>query len=368
VDGSPVVIAGNGGNFRTAYSMTTANQGDPLPDFRMLPLTSVTRWQGQPYFTAASRLFRGEPGMLNMLDVPTLANGAPFSPDFVLASPDHLLVHLSNGGFYRIDDIDSCKWAPQPSIRANGIVNAASYEYPNTTSPRQLLTVFGTGLGPPEGQGMILDGLLRAGGQPAPYPALVLGNFSGTIPNATLSGTAMPVIHSNAERVTVAAVAGVPASGTYLLYYSWQGLQLIYPTPISVSPTAPGLFTANGKGDGLAAAINEDGSRNSEDNPAPAGSLIRLYGTGFGALDASLALGDFLSTTNLTEATHPVTVSIGGIEAEVEFAGGARGQIGGMYEIAVRVPEGLDWGAQPVVVETFEPPHPPEQRVVIQVR
>jgi uncharacterized protein (TIGR03437 family) len=303
-----------------------------------------------------------------MLDMPTLANGASFSPDFVLASPDNVLVHLSNGGFYRIDNIDSCKWAPQPSIRANGIVNAASYEYPNTTSPRQLLTVFGTGLGPAEGQGMILDGLLRAGGQPAPYPALVLGNFSGAIPNATLAGTALPVIHSNAERVTVAAVAGVPESGTYLLYYSWQGLQLIYPTPVTVSTTAPGLFTANGKGDGLAAAINEDGSRNSEDNPAAAGSLIRLYGTGFGALDATLALGDFLSATSPAPVINPVTVTIGGIEVEVEFAGGAPGQIGGMYEITVRVPEGLERGPQPVVVETVEPPQPPVQRVFIQVR
>ena len=213
---------------------------------------------------------------------------------------------------------------------------------------------------------MILDGLLRAGGQPAPYPALVLGNFSGAIPFATLSGTALPVIYSNAEWVTVAAVAGIPASGSYLLYYSWQGLQLIHPTPVNVSITAPGLFTANGKGDGLAAAINEDGSRNSEDNPAAAGSLVRLYGTGFGALNASLPLGDFLSTS-LT-LVNPVTVTIGGIEAEVEFAGGAQGQIGGVYEIAVRVPEGLEPGPQPVVVETVEAPHPPEQRAVIQVR
>jgi len=300
--------------------------------------------------------------------MPVLADGATFSPDFVLASPDNVLAHLSNGGFYRIDNIDSCKWAPQPSIRTNGIVNAASFEYPNTTSPRQLLTVFGTGLGPPEGQGMILDGLLRAGGQPAPYPALALGNFSGAIPNATLTGTALPVIHSNAEEVTVAAVAGIPASRAYLLYYTWQGLQLIHPTPVSVSATAPGLFTANGKRDGLAAAINEDESRNSEDHPAPAGSLVRLYGTGFGALDASLALGDFLSTTSPARVVNPVTVTIGGIEAEVEFAGGAPGQIGGLYEIAVRVPEGLERGPQPVVVETVDPPHPAEQRVVIHVR
>jgi uncharacterized protein (TIGR03437 family) len=306
--------------------------------------------------------------MLEMLDVPILANGVLFSPDFVLASPGNVLAHLSNGGFYRIDNIDSCQWAPQPSIRTNGIVNAASYEYPNTMSPRQLLTVFGTGLGPPEGQGMILNGLLRAGGQSAPYPALALGNFSGAIPNATLSGTTLPVIHSNAEQVTVAAVAGIPASGSYLLYYTWQGLQLIHPTPITVSTTAPGLFTAAGKRDGLAAAVHEDGSSNSEDNPAEAGSLLRIFGTGFGELSRGLALGDFLSTTSLASLINPVTVTIGGIEAEVEFAGGAPGQIGGVYEIDVRVPEGLAAGPQQVVVETANPPQPAEQRVFIQVR
>jgi len=63
----------------------------------MLPLTSVTGWRDQPYFTASSRLFRGEPGVLEMLDMPTFANEAPFSPDFALASPENVLVHLSNG-------------------------------------------------------------------------------------------------------------------------------------------------------------------------------------------------------------------------------------------------------------------------------
>jgi len=31
------------------------------------------------------------------------------------------------------------------------------------------------------------------------------------------------VIYSNAEEVTVAAVAGIPASGAYLLYYTGRG-------------------------------------------------------------------------------------------------------------------------------------------------
>ncbi|MEK7403467.1 MAG: hypothetical protein AAB225_00020 [Acidobacteriota bacterium] len=331
-DGSVAVIAGNGANFRTAHRLGLVGQGAPLPAFRMLPLQSVTRWRDQSFFTAASRLFRGEPGRLEMLDV-TPPPGGTFVPDFVLAAPDNLLVHLNDGGFYRIDNLDACKWLPQPSIAPDGIVNAASFGFPNTISPRQLTTVFGSGLGPPEGQGMVLDGVLRATGQPAPYPALVLGNFSGAIPNATLSGTTLPVVYSNDRQVTVQALAGIPASGQYLLYFSWQGLQLIHPAPIKVEVATPGLFAI----DGLAVALNEDG-------------IVQLFGTGFGALSASLATGEFFGATP-PQLVNPVSVTIGGLPAQVEFAGGAPGMIGGMYRIDVRVPEGLAPGPHPVLIE-----------------
>jgi uncharacterized protein (TIGR03437 family) len=363
-DGGVAAIAGNSGNFRTAYRIDPSGPGDPLPAFRMLPLQSVTRWRDRPYFTAASRLFRGEPSRLDMFDTPVLPSGATFVPDFVLGAPDNLLVHFTDGGFYRIDNINACKWAPQPAISSDGIVNAASYEFANTISPRQLIAVFGSGLGPAEGQGMVLDGLLRAVSQPAPYPTLVLGNFSGAIPNATLTGTALPVIYSNDMQVTVQAPTGVPASGQYLLYFTWQGLQLIHPTPIKVEAATPGLFTASS----LAVAVNEDGSRHSANNPAAAGSLVHLFGTGFGAIDRNLALGDFFSTTTLARVTNAVKVSIGGRPAEVEFAGGAPGMIGGVYQINVRVPEGLAAGPQPVVVEVEGEPGPAKQRVTIQVK
>lgn len=366
-DGSVAVIAGNATAFRTAYRVEPSGRGEPL-SLRMLPLQSITRWRERPYFTAAARVFRGEPGRLELLDVPMLTPGAPFAPDFVLAAPDNLLVHMSDGGFYRIDDMDACTWSRQPSIAADGIVNAASHEFPNTISPRQLTSVSGSGLGPPEGQGMVLNGLLRATPQPAPYPTLTLGNFTGAIPNATLSGTALPVIDSNDTHVTVQAPAAVPASGEYLLYFSWQGLTLIHPTPIKVETATPGLFTANGEKHGPAAALNEDGTANSADNGAAAGSLVQLFGTGFGAIDTSLPLGDFFSTTTPALVTHTVEVTIGGQPAEVEFAGGAAGMIGGMYQISVRVPEDLAPGPQPVVVEVEGQPAPSSQRVTIEVK
>lgn len=367
-DGTSAALAGNSANFRNAYRLEPQRIGPVVDPYRMLPLTSIARWQGQPYFTAASRLFRGEPGRLEMLDIPTLPSGQAFSPDFVVSSPDNLLVHFSTDrGFYRIENIGACRWISQPAITQGGVVNAASFEYPNTIAPRQLITIFGSGLGPAEGQGMVLDGLLRATPQPAPYPTLVLGNFSGAIPNATLTGTSLPVIFSNSEQVTVQGVTAIPASGEYLLYFAWQGLQLFHPETVKIRTATPGLFTRTAEPNGLAAAINEDGTAHDADHRAAPGSLLQLYGTGFGAIDTNPAVGDFFSPTVLTRCTNPVSVTIGGEDAIVEFAGGAPGQIVGMYRLDVRIPEGLEPGSHEVTVQVTGQPAVAKQRAIVWV-
>jgi uncharacterized protein (TIGR03437 family) len=164
----------------------------------------------------------------------------------------------------------------------------------------------------------------------------------------------MPVLHSNDSQVTMAAVAGVPASGTYLLYFSWQGLQLIHPETVRVQTATPGLFTASGTKHGPAKAFYEDGRPHDVENPASAGDVVQLFATGLGAISANPALGEFFSLTSRVSTTNPVTVTIGGEPAEVLFAGGAPGMVGGMYRIDVRIPEGLSSGPQRVVVEVAD--------------
>ncbi|MBL8233788.1 MAG: hypothetical protein JNL98_35145, partial [Bryobacterales bacterium] len=365
-DGTVAVSAGNGANFRSVYPVTPAGLGQPLNAPRMLPLQSVTRWREKPYFTAATRLFRGETGRIEWFEPPPAPPGVNFVPDFVMATPDALLVHQTDGGFYRVDNVEACKWTSQPLIAAEGVVNAASGEFADTISPRTLITVYGSGLGPIAPRGSILDGALRATGQAAPYPALVLGNFSGAIPGATLSGTTLPVVASDSTQTTVQATTA--STGTLLLYYTWQGLQLIYPTPLRGTVATPGLFTVDNVKDGTAAAINEDGTRHSEMNPAERGTLLDLYGTGFGAFTSNLTTGEFFSKTAQVALVNPVTVTIGGEVATVEFAGGAPGMIAGTTLLRVRVPEDLPAGAHKVAVAVEGQTVEPTQRVTVYVR
>ena len=56
-----------------------------------------------------------------------------------------------------------------------------------------------------------------------------------------------------------------------------------------------------------------------------------------------------LATAPLPQPVAPVTVTIGGVAAEVRFAGGASGQIAGVMQVNVVVPGGLS-GAVPVVM------------------
>ncbi len=355
-DGGVAVIAGNSANFRSVYPLTPAGLGAPLAGLGLLPLQSVTSARGEAYFVAAARLFRGATGRLEMLDLPYLPSGSVFNPDFVATNGGEVLVHLaSDGGFYRLDGADSCAWLPQPRVASEGVRNAASFGNPNLISPRQLVTIFGTGLGPAAGQGLVLDGALRAGGQPAPYPALQLGAFSGAIPVAALTGTTLPVVFSNDRQVTVQAPIAAPASNEYFLYFSWQGLTLIHDQTVRVTAATPGVFAE----DGEAAALNEDGARNGSSQGAPAGSVLQLYATGLGALTGTLALGDFAPAQTLLPTAAAVSAEIGGVAAEVLFSGAAPGQIGGVYQVNVRVPVGLAAGAQPLVLRVGGQAAPP---------
>ena len=355
-NGNVAVIAGNSATFRSVYPLTPAGLGAPLPGLGLLPLQSVSSLHGENYFTAASRLFRGATGSLEMLDISFLPSGTAFTPDFVVSSGTDLLIHLaSDGGFYRLDGAASCSWLPQPRVVSEGVRNAASFANPNLISPRQLVTIFGSGLGPAAGQGLVLDGSLRAGGQPAPYPALQLGAFSGAIPVATLTGTTLPVVYSNDRQVTVQAPVTAPANNEYFLYFTWQGLTLIHDQTVRVTTATPGVFAENGE----AAALNEDGARNGPLQGARAGSIVQLYATGLGALTGTLALGDLAPSQPLLPATAAVSAEIAGSAAEVVFAGAAPGQIGGLYQLNVRVKEGLPAGAHPFVLRVGSQASPP---------
>ena len=98
--------------------------------------------------------------------------------------------------------------------------------------------------------------------------------------------------------------------------------------------------------------MNEDGSINSANNPAPPGSIVSVFATGCGVYQSQVADG----SPGPMEPPFPVpALSVGmlvvspsspypGACAEVLFAGQAPGLIAGVIQINFRLPQGTPTG------------------------
>lgn len=114
--------------------------------------------------------------------------------------------------------------------------------------------------------------------------------------------------------------------------------------PITVSASAPQLFTLDGKN---VAGTHANGSPLGKTTPAAPGETIVVYGTGLGATSPALIPGQ-VPTDAVSLATLP-QVTIGGAAATVSFAGVVPGTAG-VYQINVQVPSGAANGDLPLIV------------------
>jgi uncharacterized protein (TIGR03437 family) len=178
------------------------------------------------------------------------------------------------------------------------IVNSATLA-PGPIAPGEIISIFGAGFDPNQTQ-LLFDG----------KPTTVFYASTGQINALAPTDLAPNTITDIGIMVNGAKVAGVSSQ---------------------VVSAMPGLFTT-GNGTGQAAAVNEDGTLNSESNPATRGSLVLIYATGQG------------------QAPSNVSLKIGQYIAELLYAGPAPG-FPGLMQINARVPGGfLPPGVQPVVL------------------
>src|SRR5205823_13016208 len=81
---------------------------------------------------------------------------------------------------------------------------------------------------------------------------------------------------------------------------------------VPVAQISPGVFTIDGV---YAAALNQDGTINSADHPAPVGSIISVFATGLGPIDPAQGDGTLvgfpLPTNTAKIAVQAIAVIIG---------------------------------------------------------
>ena len=198
-------------------------------------------------------------------------------------------------------------------LTVSAVTNAAS-NLPVAVAPGELVVLYGTGL--------------------------------GGVRTVLFNGVAGPLLYAAPGQVGAAAPYAVGGASVQVTVQS--AVAASAPVGVATAPAAPGLFTADGSGVGQAAAVNQDGTRNGTAAPAAAGSVLSLYATGEGQT-APPGVDGKLGVSPLPQPVAPVTVRIGGVAAEVRFAGGAAGQIAGLMQVNAVVPAGLS-GAVPVVL------------------
>ena len=264
-----------------------------------------------------------------------LGDGGP-ATNGEINGPAGMALDLS-GNLYFADSLNNAVRELQVSgysISVNSVVNAATGAS-GPIAPGEVVVIYGSQIGP---------GTLTS------YQAGSNGTIGTSLAGTRIliGGVAAPVLYTWANQAAV--VVPFEVSGSQAQIIAGYQNQSSAPLTVPVVVAAPGIFTADSSGQGQAAALNLDGSLNGAGNPAHIGSIVTLYASGAGLAAPGV---DGTITTFSSELAAPPTVSIGGQNAPVSFAGNAPGDVAGIVQIYVQIPTGIQTGASVPVVVTF---------------
>ena len=189
--------------------------------------------------------------------------------------------------------------------RVTAVVHGATFA-PGAVAPGAIVSLFGEALGPGQGVQAALSS-------------------QGRLPSAVAETVVLfdelpaPIFFVQANQVNVQVPYGVAGRASVRVLVT-RGGRVSNLTNVPVVAAAPGLFQSEGR----AVAVNADGTLNTPGNPARRGEVIVLYATGEGLTDGANLAGQPALSAPLTRPVLPVSVRIGGADAETLFAAGAR--------------------------------------------
>jgi uncharacterized protein (TIGR03437 family) len=220
-----------------------------------------------------------------------------------------------------------------PVINQDGIVNAASFAALAPVAPGSLVSVFGSRLSQSPATATDVPLPLSLGGA-----TIILG------------GKQAPLLFTTDGQVNAVVPYGIPVNSAQQAVAA-RGSTISVPQPVTLAPAAPGVFTSDGR-QGIVVDVDAAGNQTLVDpaHPARIGDALVIYCTGLGEVDPSVTTGSPAPASPLSNAVNPVTVTIGGIDANVLFAGLTPTQVG-LYQVNIVIPAGITPGAQvPLII------------------
>jgi len=223
-----------------------------------------------------------------------------------------------------------------PAITAAGIGNSASYAAAGV-APGEIVVVFGEHFGPSSVARFSLGSDRRV-------PSLLAST------RLLFDDVAAPMIYAAKGQLSAVVPYAVEGKQSTSVSVEYAGVKSPA-VSIPVVAAAPGIFTLDSSGKGPGAILNQDGTVNSRTAPASRGSVITIFATGEGQTDPPGQDGK-PAAEPLPRPALPVSVEIGGVAAEVRYAGGAPGLVAGVIQINAQVPSTVAPGnTVPVVVK-----------------
>lgn len=248
-----------------------------------------------------------------------------------------------------------------PAIRADGgIAGDPNFGAPLAVAPGAWIEIYGTNLAAAEREwnaGDFHDGrapttlegtTVWINGQAAPLAYVSPAMIRAQVPLETDSDTAEIVVETSAGRSAPRTIRIEPSAAAIL-------------APARLRIAGKQFAAAEIAGEG-AYALPEGAVAELAARPVRPGETLVLYGIGFGEVTPRVATGEI--APGETQVAAPVEVRIGGMPAEVVYAGLSPGKVG-LYELRVTVPPLAAQGAANLEVLVNGKPAPQELYVAV---
>jgi uncharacterized protein (TIGR03437 family) len=341
-----VTIQGSGSTVRVPYLFLV---GDGIP-FDIVPLSGFgfdgLVGQAPPDGPLAVRIIdrygvgiQGLPaqftvdrggGSFQYADTRTGPYGLLYAEQVLGPNPGSQRFTASVGG-WRIAFTGTARLAP--TISAGGIVSAASFQAGPGIVPGSYISLFGSNLS---------DSLVAENTASLPL-ALSSVSVSFDIPSAHVS---LPgrLIFVSPGQINVQVPWDLPANSEVQMKVS-IGFVAGQVSTAQVAAAAPAIYVR----EGIAAALDVGNQVITSANPARRGQSVQIYLNGLGQVDNPPATGEPAPAQPLARTLATPSVTIGGVDAQVQFSGLAPG-FAGLNQLNVIVPSNVAAGSQPVVV------------------
>jgi uncharacterized protein (TIGR03437 family) len=214
------------------------------------------------------------------------------------------------------------------------VANAASFDRNTVVAPGGLVTIFGSDLA--DGTGVATS--------------IPLDTQLATT-QVLLGGTPLPLLYVSQGQINAQVPYDLSINTQHQIVVQ-RGTALSVPEVLTVSPGEPAIFTSDqsGRGQGVILGVRPDGSQTLAvpDAPVHPGDTIVIYCGGLGTVNPAVPSG--AASTGLAATVVPVTVTIGGIAVQPQYAGLSPGTPA-LYQVNAVVPASVPKGdAVPVTI------------------